>query len=104
MPNVGSWIAPSGQDITTSSTDPFDVIVGGDSNPGYLSVLQASGHFLTASFQGIYSCILPDENGVERQLNVGVYPNGFNGKTVIVIIVTSLCCQLMKLYFEYELC
>ena len=90
MPNVGSWIAPSGQDITTSSTDPFDVIVGGDSNPGYLSILQASGHFLTASFQGIYSCILPDENGVERQLNVGVYPNGFNGKTTIN------CCSFIS--------
>ena len=98
MPDVGSWIAPSGQDITNSNIDPFDVIVGDVSNPGYLSILQASGHSLTTSFQGIYTCILPDENGVERQIHVGIYPRGFNSKLFVVfdilIFSYTLSCIL----------
>ena len=80
MARVGSWIAPSGDNITYSNIDPFDVTVGSTNNPGYLSIQQASGHSLTVSFQGIYTCILPDENGVERSFLVGIYPNEFNSK------------------------
>ena len=79
-PNVGSWIAPTGEDITNSNIDPFDVVVGDADNPAYLSILQASGHHLTSTFQGVYTCILPDENGIQTYLHLGIYPYGFNGK------------------------
>ena len=78
--NVGRWIAPNGEDITYSNIDPFDVTVGSANDPGHLSIQQASGHFLTASFQGVYTCTIPDEIGVERSLHVGLYLNGFNSK------------------------
>ena len=107
MPDVGNLIAPNGQDITTSGIDPFDVMVGGDSNPGYLSILQASGHFLTATFQGMYTCILPDENEVENQLNVGIYPHGFNGETGITvdeIVAASKLQEVMYIIMQVSAC
>ena len=104
MPDVGNWIAPNGQDITTSGIDPFDVTVGGDSNSGYLSILQASGHFLTVTFQGMYTCILPDENGVENQLNVGIYPHGFNGETGITVDEIVAASKLQGVMMQVLAC
>ena len=34
----------------------------------------------TASDQGIYTCTIPDANGDNIIINVGLYPNGFNGE------------------------
>ena len=79
MVNVGSWISPTGIDLTSSILDPFDVTVGDGDDPGSLVIQQASGHLLTNSFQGVYTCIMPDENGVQNYLHLGIYKNGFNG-------------------------
>ena len=35
---------------------------------------------LNISTQGIYTCTIPDDDGNEVILNVGLYPNGFNSK------------------------
>ena len=78
--NVGQWIAPNGQDITYSNTDPFDIAVGGVDNPGSLAIRQAIGQILTSAFQGVYTCVIPDESGVNRSIHVGIYSNGFSGK------------------------
>lgn len=79
-PNVGHWIAPNGNDLTHSAVDPFDVLQGDESDPGSLIIRQASGHIITNSFQGVYTCILPDENGLQNYLHVGIYQNEFSCK------------------------
>ena len=76
--NVGHWIAPNGEEITNSTIDPFDIIVGGTRDPGSIVVRQASGHIVTRSFQGIHTCIIPDENGVQTYVHVGIFQHGFN--------------------------
>ena len=72
-PSVGQWIAPSGQDITYSTSDSFDVELGGMNDPGYMDITLQSGQFITFSDQGIYTCLIPDETGVTRSLQVGIY-------------------------------
>ena len=77
-PNVGRWIAPNGNDFTSSTIDPFTVIQGDEQDPGSLIIQQANGYIITNSFQGVYTCILPDENGVQTYLHVGIYRSGFS--------------------------
>lgn len=76
--NTGRWIAPNGNDLTDSAIDPFNVIQGGERDPGSLIIQQAPGHIITNSFQGVYTCVLPDDNGVQNYIHVGIYRNGFN--------------------------
>lgn len=81
MPNVGQWLSPTGQDLTTENPSPFTVTLGGQDNPGYLNVQQSDGHIVTVSYHGIYQCIMPSENDVVSYLNVGIYPHNFNSKS-----------------------
>ena len=73
QPDVGQWLAPSGMDITLSASDPFDVTVGDQSDPGYLDISLHSGRILTIRDQGVYTCHIPDENGTISSFNVGIY-------------------------------
>ena len=73
QPSVGQWISPSAQDITTSSADPFSVIVGDQTDPGYLDISLNPGQFLTIRDQGVYSCWIPDETGINTSFSVGIY-------------------------------
>ena len=79
-PNVGRWIAPNGVDLTNSSADPFEVTVGDTQDPGSLVIQLRNGHIVSRSFQGVYTCVLPNQDGVQTYLRVGIYQNGFNSK------------------------
>ena len=72
-PGVGQWFAPSGQDITLSANDPFNVIIGGRNDPGYLEISLHSGQILTIRDQGVYTCLIPDEAGRPSVFFVGIY-------------------------------
>lgn len=78
--NTGRWIAPTGVDLTNSTTDPFDVIVGDEQDPGSLVIRQRIGHAVTRSFEGVYRCAIQDNGGVQTYLHVGIYRHGFNSK------------------------
>ena len=82
--DVGRWIAPHGQDITHNTTDIFDVIVGGQNNPGNINISLEAGQSLGSSQQGVYTCIIPDEGGVERIFYVGIYPTNFSSKFLAI--------------------
>ena len=79
-PNTGHWLAPSGSDLTNSTTDPYKVTVGGVEDPGSLVVQQRVGHVVTRSFEGVYTCVLEDEAGEQVYWRVGIYQSGFNSK------------------------
>ena len=76
--------------ITTSNGDMFNIGSNGIWNvaypgnrPGFLRLqtrTQPTTMLLTASDQGIYTCTIPDDEGNDIILNVGLYPNDFNGK------------------------
>jgi len=99
QPNVGRWISPSGQDITTSIIHPFEVQAGDQNSPGSLTIRQASGHSITTSFQGVYTCIIPNERGVEKYLHIGIYSHSFNSKYSFSE-VDQICCTMMYQYFK----
>lgn len=78
--NVGNWIAPQRQVITTHSNDPFAISFGGENDPGFMRIQLESGQNFTAVDIGIYTCAIPDETGVERSFHVGIYLHAFTGQ------------------------
>ena len=89
MSNVGMLIGPDGTTVTTG--DVFDI---SRAQPGELRVENNPllNYVLTASDQGVYTCRIPLQSGEMRDINVGIYPSGFNSKDVKAIHV--LCCML----------
>ena len=83
---VGQWISPSGQDATFQSGDPFDVIVGDESDPGYLDVSLHSGQFITYEDQGVYTCQIPDDMGTLVSLHVGIYLPALTSKVPCLLL------------------
>ena len=77
---VGQWITPSGQDNTYQTSNPFDVTVGDESDPGFLEISLHSGQFITYSHQGVYTCQIPDNMGSLVSLHVGIYLPAFVGE------------------------
>ena len=78
MNNVGTLIGPDGTTVTTS-----DVFTIARPQPGELSVQNKyPQNVLTASDQGVYTCRIPLQSGEMRDINVGIYPGGFNSKYV----------------------
>lgn len=72
--NVGRLILPNGGDITSHSS----VTVGDSTDPGFVSLGLQNSATLTSSNQGVYRCIIPDENGVQQYLHFGLYHGRFN--------------------------
>ena len=72
---IGRWIAPNGDDYTLRGTHAFEVSVGGQSNPGVveISVSGSDNRFPAGRWEGIYSCVIPDETGSEQRIYLGIY-------------------------------
>ena len=75
--NVGQFIGLNGNALTSNS---FFAIAR--SQPGEITVQNIIGSqsTLTASQQGVYTCRIPFQSGEMREINIGVYPNGFNSE------------------------
>ena len=96
MPNVGLWVSPTGQDITNITSDIFDIAVGGEGNPGVVSVELQGGYSLASTDQGVYTCIIPDEMGKEQYMHVAIYQDGFSG----MLWVYAHNDQILNIYFR----
>lgn len=70
--NVGQWISPNGNDITNNS---LITSVGNITDPGFISLELQS---ITINNQGVYTCVIPDENGVQQYLYIGIYYGRFS--------------------------
>ena len=77
-PYSGKWIAPSGNDITQESGDLFDVL----SDPGHLTISMAPGSTFTSDHNGVYTCLMPDESGVQRMVYIGLYSADYQSKAI----------------------
>jgi len=76
MSNVGDWISPEGRNLDAVLNDPFDVIFDGNNNPGQLLVeTPPTNSPLTAAHQGVYTCLMPDEDEELQYLYIGLYLN-----------------------------
>ena len=83
--NAGQFIGLNGSALTSNS---FFAIARPQA--GEITIVNTVGSqsALTASQQGVYTCRIPLQGGEIREINVGIYPNGFNSE------YTS-CAQIM---------
>ena len=81
MSAVGDWISPSGRSLITTQNDPFDVIIGDDSDPGQLVIETPLGNpSITSTHEGVYTCAIPNNSGEMEYLHIGVYLFGSSGQ------------------------
>ena len=77
--------------ITASNVDTLNIGSNGiwnvaypNNRPGFLRlhnrILSGGPMLLTTTTQGIYTCTIPDDDGNDITLNVGLYPIDFNSK------------------------
>ena len=78
---LGTVTTPSGAILTPPTTTPTWTVSGPATTPGLLAIETFSP--ISPSQQGIYTCIIPDSNGNDIILNIGIYPHGFNGENVV---------------------
>ena len=77
---IGRWISPAGSDITFTSTDAFDIgLHSGSFIYSYTTLALSNGFSLSGADQGVYSCLIPDENGIQNTLHIGIYHHGYAG-------------------------
>ena len=74
--NVGWFIGPNGN-VTSNN---FFAIARPQPGEVTLENIVERNSPITASQQGVYTCHIPLESGVIRELSVGIYPSGFNSE------------------------
>ncbi len=77
-PLISQWMGPLGTDITFDVTDQFIIDSHDGAFPSFSSLELGAGQSLASADQGIYSCVIPDENGVKHTLNIGLYPQDYS--------------------------
>ena len=97
MNNVGMLIGPNGTTVT--SGDVFTIV---HPRPGELRVHNTLSQniLLTAGDQGVYTCRIPLRSGEMRDINVGIYPSGFNSKYAYV---QCMLCGACECYINFDL-
>ena len=74
MTIVGEWISPGGRSLLTVPNDPFDVIYESGDDPGQLLIATPQSNTpIVTSHEGVYTCIMPDENDEDQHLYIGIY-------------------------------
>ena len=75
--NIGVWYYPNGTEVPSFDGDFLD-----SSAPSPVFSKRFSGQIALArrgglaGYEGLYKCIIPDENGVNQTLVVGAYSTG----------------------------
>lgn len=77
---IGQWFAPNGVAITQNGGGSFTVVRGGGNFPSYIGLQLKTGRLFSVFDEGVYTCIIPDENGVLQTMHVGLYRYGYYGK------------------------
>ena len=85
LENVGKFIGLDGNTSLTS-TRFFDI---DHRQPGELSVENKAGseNALTADQEGIYTCLIPLQDGKIRVINIGIYRFGFSSELILPLIL-----------------
>ena len=75
---LGTVTTPAGHTLSPGDTTDSWSLSPPSHTPGLLSLITSAP--ITPSQQGIYTCSLPDSNGNDIELNVGIYLYGFYGE------------------------
>ena len=58
----------------TVPNDPFDVVFESADDPGQLLIeTPLSNPPIASAHEGVYTCIMPDEDGTDQSLYIGIY-------------------------------
>ncbi len=82
---IGQWLAPNGA-VIPQSGGSLSVVRGGGNFPAYIGLQLQANQSLSVLDEGTYTCIIPDENGLQRALHVGLYRYGFYGNHFTLIV------------------
>ena len=85
IPNSGHWISPSGLNLDSVADNPFIIVVGDETDPGYIEMRLDHDAVIGIADMGIYTCLIPNEEGDNVTFHVGVYHSSFPSKLNIVI-------------------
>ena len=89
--NVGQWIAPDGSNLNNQTNGPFIIAVGDSIDPGFTTIGLQSGLSLSVAEEGVYKCVIPDQDGLQHYLHFGLYLSGFNGMLCMHGLVYTIC-------------
>ena len=70
---TGQWFAPNGVEITESSSSSLTIVRSNGNVPAYAGLQLKPGRSVTTNEEGIYTCVIPDERGLQRMLFVALY-------------------------------
>ena len=71
---IGAWYYPEGSMIPLSSFDYYPgPLYASNGATGQIGLFRKGG---IASIQGLYSCVIPNEEGIDQTLYVAAYGNG----------------------------
>ena len=88
--NLGELIGLEGTAITSS--DVFEINT--HKNGGEIEVLNFVGFDdITSSKQGVYTCRIPLQSGVIRDINIGIYPTAFNCELIVIVNSGVFTCD-----------
>ena len=77
---VGVITWPDGSTLPLNYYTPDWRLTNPFNRPGVLRLQTDYGSMMSSAVQGIYTCTIPDNNGKEYIINVGLYPSGFRGE------------------------
>ena len=84
MRKVGELIGPGGIAINSSESDVFEIST--DRIAGELEVANlVSSDNVTSSEKGVYTCRIPLQSGIMKEINIGIYPSVFNCEFIVTV-------------------
>ena len=69
--NIGLWYYPNGTQVPLFAENS-QIVIFSKRFKGQIALARNKG---LAGIEGLYNCIIPDENGVNQTLVVGIYTN-----------------------------
>ena len=78
LDNIGELIGLDGKTTVTNSS--FFEITHQQFLQLHVHSSEYSGYTLPPSEQGVYTCRIPLRSGEMREINIGIYPSGFNSE------------------------
>ena len=79
---IGTWYYPNGTEVARVESSP---IYSNNTPTGQIGLLRRGG---LAGIEGLYRCVIPNEEGVDQTLYVAAYGNdefNINGKLVLQV-------------------
>ena len=100
---IGNWFLPNGTEVSTidSPSHPLHVY----HVEGQVGLLRDFGLGALPDLQGLYKCVIPDENDVNQTLWVSAYGDafydGFMKGNIVLLILVNWHCLFRKSCYMY---